>query len=556
MRTPALALAWEIWRKHRAANLCVVALLPLSALLFATLALWIPDLRAFPGRPAPAWPLLIFPMLGSLVWVLNVFTNTEGDAKRGFTGMPPRLFALPLRTEYLVGCLAGLGVCFLVLTYLAWAGAIQWVTGFALPLRWPLLALAAVMVCFQAVVWGLASFPWIRILVIVGGAVGALVLTAVMIEANVSERTRQLTWTAILGGLVPTAVVGAWLGVSAERSGGWQAWDRLIPLLRAVRDALPRRTRDFVSADTAQFWFEWRRRGLFLSIGLTLSIAGAAILFPVVAMLDSNAALPWRSVFSTLFYPLLLSGLAGLGIARSEFWSKEVQMQPFQALRPISDSSLFAAKLCVAGVVTVLGWLMAVPLVYLVLSWSRWHELWRLDEAGARLRQLLPGSSLLAGLTMGFVIFAVVALSWRTMTAALSLGLTGNRRRIAIEPFIGAACFLFLVFMGGWLSQRPTGVEDSPPALEFLSVVIVAAKIFGAGRAWIRVRSRSLLSSRMLVTLGSLWVGNAGIFVALAVVLWAGTSLPKPLILLALAWAWPAGELFRGVLHLEANRHR
>src|SRR5262245_40107510 len=125
MRSPVLAIAWEIWRKNRIVNWCILALLPVSVVLFEGLAAWSPDVRTLENGASPAWPLFLFPMLASLVWVLHAFTHTEGDPKRGFSGMPPRLFTLPVGTGFLVTCLAVLGVLFVVLTYLVWVGVIQ-----------------------------------------------------------------------------------------------------------------------------------------------------------------------------------------------------------------------------------------------------------------------------------------------------------------------------------------------------------------------------------------------------------------------------------------------
>lgn len=52
------------------------------------------------------------------------------------------------------------------------------------------------------------------------------------------------------------------------------------------------------------------------------------------------------------------------------------------------------------------------------------------------------------------------------------------------------------------------------------------------------------------------WLATAVLLGAFAAVLWMNGILPKPLILLALVWFWPAGELFQSVVHLARNRHR
>lgn len=556
MKSPAHAIAWEIWRKHRIANGCILALLPISVVLFEGLKIWIPDVRAFRGSPSEAWPLFLFPMLASLMWVMHSFTNSESDPKRGFSGMPARLFALPVRTSFLVAYLALLGVVCIVLTYCAWAGAIWWTTGFALPLRWPLLSLAATMVCFQAVVWGLASFPWIRILVIAAGAFGAMVLNVALSDAWTSASQRESVLSGALLISIPIAGFAAWFGVSAERSGGWRPWEWLALILRALLGAIPRRTRPFATQAQAQFWFEWRRRGFFLSGGLALSVAGAAMMFPIVAMLDSTTTQPLRAVASTILYPLLLSGLAGLGLARSEFWSSEPKLHPFQSVRPISNAELLLAKLKVAGGITLLGWCLAVPLVYWMFSWSKWRELWRLDEVSVRVRQALPDESMAAGMTLLLVALCLVAATWRTMTTALCLGLNGNRRRITVQSVAGCGVFLLIFVGGGWLSERPALLEQMQPGLLLLLILAGALKLVATIRSFATVVRQRLFSRRVLAVLTCLWLATAILFTGFAAVLWTATTLATFFILLALVWLGPAGELFQSIPNLSRNRHR
>src|SRR6185436_5779242 len=132
---------------------------------------------------------------------------------------------------------------------------------------------------------------------------------------------------------------------------------------------------------------------------------------------------------------LLLAGLGGLGIARSEFWNKDTRLSAFHGIHPISNAGLFVAKLKVAGGVMLLGSLIALPLVLAILAWPKWRELWRLDEVSTRLRQMLPGDPLAAGVVVALAALCLVAATWRTMTVALCLGLTGNRRTITIKSF-------------------------------------------------------------------------------------------------------------------------
>ncbi len=44
MKTPSLAIAWEIWRKNRWALVVVLAAIPASFLLWMLLGPWIPEM--------------------------------------------------------------------------------------------------------------------------------------------------------------------------------------------------------------------------------------------------------------------------------------------------------------------------------------------------------------------------------------------------------------------------------------------------------------------------------------------------------------------------------
>ena len=68
---------------------------------------------------------------------------------------------------------------------------------------------------------------------------------------------------------------------------------------------------------------------------------------------------------STSIYPLLMAAIAGLGLAKSDFWSKEVALHAFQALRPMSSAELVIIKLKTAALITLLGGLCGVG-----LSWT------------------------------------------------------------------------------------------------------------------------------------------------------------------------------------------
>jgi len=152
MRTPALAIGWSLWARHRAGHAAVLAAIPLCALLYRFLFTLIPERVAESPDFLAELPLTILPMVLSLVWALYVFAQTENDARKGFTGFPLRTFVLPVRTRFLVTCHMAYGIAGILLLYLGWAWLVFAPVGVHLALRWPLLLLALSMLCFQAAV--------------------------------------------------------------------------------------------------------------------------------------------------------------------------------------------------------------------------------------------------------------------------------------------------------------------------------------------------------------------------------------------------------------------
>ena len=98
--------------------------------------------------------------------------------------------------------------------------------------------LATSMVFFQAIVWGLASFPWLRAIALVTGAFRFLALFAVGLSGEWARSERPRRLLTVLA-FLPLAYGVALFGVQAERCGGWQAWSSLRRLLRCVASLLP-----------------------------------------------------------------------------------------------------------------------------------------------------------------------------------------------------------------------------------------------------------------------------------------------------------------------------
>ncbi|PYK96291.1 MAG: hypothetical protein DME19_20165 [Verrucomicrobia bacterium] len=137
MNSPVAALAWEIWRKNRFGFLLLFVFLIVClgfgrvATHFAAeasrLSLMLPavapevidantratDWLTFAGQ----WSGVLLGL--SFLVTLAMFAFAESSPLRGFSGIPSRLFTLPVRTGQLVAVPMASGVCFVALLYLA-----------------------------------------------------------------------------------------------------------------------------------------------------------------------------------------------------------------------------------------------------------------------------------------------------------------------------------------------------------------------------------------------------------------------------------------------------
>src|SRR5262245_65068188 len=157
MSSPAVAIAWEIWRKNRWGFWVVLGS------LLCGLAV------RFSGRSEDEVLLFIggTAMIVSFVVAFAIFSYAESGAQLSF---PTRTFALPVQTRLLVNCPTVLGLVGIAIIHLAWAYL------FLLPLdaNYPLgsftLYWAAALLTFQALLWCLANYPKLFVAVVVVAA--------------------------------------------------------------------------------------------------------------------------------------------------------------------------------------------------------------------------------------------------------------------------------------------------------------------------------------------------------------------------------------------------
>ena len=321
--TPIQAMFWQIWRGWRWGLIAGWAYM----LLAAVAARLLPDILRHTHLGDMTLPkagqFLAFPCEFILIHLLAVFSITGADIKeRGYWS---KMFVLPVRTRTLVawpmvwGCLAlGSGWLFV-------AGLILRPTGNAVPLVWPIAALAAGLTLLQAISWMPLAQNWLSI-VIADSTVLALATVIVLVAVfKVSEPIA----IGIFLGLLPLTCAAGLRGVALARRGDtydWQAWNRFVAWLAVWRKPAEH---PFRSAERAQFWFECRS----FAWTLPLMIAMFVPFFAVAALFDqgNGVALAWKQMIIFLLLPAFLATIIGSQLGNASF--------PFLAARPVSSAA-------------------------------------------------------------------------------------------------------------------------------------------------------------------------------------------------------------------------
>src|SRR5262245_50695953 len=147
MRSPALAFAWEIGRRHRWGLSALVAYLLVLCVIVAVA----PPATHSDGAAAGA---AVMPLAAVFMYFLAIFTlGSSVDLSARESLLPARLFTLPVRTVTLVAWPMLYGTAAMIGLWLAVALLALRPWGVAVPLMWPALLAAAFLAWTQAFMW-------------------------------------------------------------------------------------------------------------------------------------------------------------------------------------------------------------------------------------------------------------------------------------------------------------------------------------------------------------------------------------------------------------------
>ena len=543
------ALLWEIWRQHRSTIAVIVAL---------TVAGRLVDVLDSSSRAAEvaadSSPLTVLLSMVAFLLLLGVFNFTEASDNRGLGRFPRRLFTLPVTSLRLVTVPMLSAVASMELLYLLWMPALSRDGTVSVP--FVALLFGALAVFYLCTLWTLERAGSLRLIVL--GVIAIVVFVVGMLPTF--PPTPPPFWRSefalanAIAGLAGVAFLLAWCHVERLRTGGEPA-PRTVSLFGWVSAATSTRRRAFASADAAQFWFEWRASGLVLPalVGSILLL----IVMPATWLVRSHARETFLLLLAALATPMVLAVPVGIAFSKPTFWSEDLAVPAFIAVRPVSSEDLVAIKLKVAAMSAALTWLIVLAFVTACLLSSA-----NLDFLATFAIQLwtLYGRSVAA--VFGIAALAAIAglfLTWRCLVSRLWSGLSGMRPLLvgsvaSIVTLIVAGVAFDGHRLPGWLLADPARVAP----LAWIAAVAVVAKYWMAVYTWRR------LAPHYLRTYLPIWFAGTASCLGLGLVVWDLVRLYVPIdvdrvrsivILMALL-AMPLARVALAPAMLTRNRHR
>lgn len=548
----ALAILWEIWTAHRRGFAAVLAALPVCAVAARLLA--------SPGQNELWFSAAVVALGSCLVALFVFFTFTEQSREQKLTVFPVRLFTLPVRTWVLVMVPMLSGAISVGVFYAAWAGLVLPPLGVAPAVIRPAFLLVTGMLSYLAVMWGLARFRLGRLFFC--AVIGVLLVWGLVFPeallpdalAWVSEGARSAALGGGLAVLNLAAFLWAWVAVDRQRHVRTQAEGILAVEPRpAVRK--PRRPLlPFASRAQAQFWLEWRRNGRPLPASILIFVLLAAVALPVV--IELNGANTLKVAGCMLLFPLAMATLFGKSFAVLDFWSQELTLPPFVAVRPQSCAEIILTKFKVAACSVALGWLLLMGGLGLVVAvWGDasllrqgWHKFLGTHSPGIQTLIVLLG------------IWALVLLTLRQLVVSLYLGLSGwaGVFSAAVVASFGIY-FVAVPWVTTWALDEGIllwGTRLPWQGFIWAASAIFIVKLSLACWTWSLSHRRGLINARAILGYWLFWTLGTASLVLLVVLAMPGYPWVRKCTALACVLALPLARPGLAPLTLAINRHR
>jgi len=552
MHSSIAAQIWEIWGRKRTSIYLVLGISVAAGLLSWLLP---ESVHKAEGGHLLLELLAFHAGAAVILLVLAIFSYTEWNPQNGSAGFPQRLFVLPVTSFQLVAVPMLLGVVGMEMVAFAWIAFAARAEDRGSTVA---VVLGVYVVLYQTILWTLPRLRSMRMLV--------LGLTGVpLIMLPIFPFMRHLSQNEFVDVFLALAFAGfltSWVSVAYQRSGGGP---NLSWVKTAARPAWPRRShrdRIFRSAQSAQFWFEWRRSGLVLP--LLVGSLLALVIGPLSWYFRNDGTDSLRILVVIVVMPSILALATGKAFSRPDFWSSELSIPGFIAVRPQSTVEMVAIRIKVAGVSTVISWLLVLTFLGL------WLPFWANLDSIAMVRGVLweiHGHAVYPQYAIGALgIVGSMFLTWRFLIGGLWLGLSGNNRVFALSaipyvvvPLLGLPALLVgLRFQQSVLDWIHDKVGPLTPILMWLAAVAVLAKLWLAAYSWRGIPARHVREYL------AIWLGGTACLVVYAILLSgvlesllpSDTYRLRNLVMFVALLIIPLGRIGLAPKFLDRNRHR
>ena len=468
MRGSIIALSWEFFRRGWFAFAIAMS----TALLTAALRVLLPVPYGISIAQTIAEPDVQYLfMLVSVAGIVGSVLFATCDDRIGFSS---RLYVFPRTTWSLISARLTLVTLTAAALYVLPGALANVIFGTDFPLLTVAYFLMAVTAFGAAGIWQLADFRFLKNVALAG----ALVLLGMWSIARFREPDpwQSFTpwqWLTLTGYLIGAYAV-VYYNVVRDRQGEFRDWPDADLWLSWLMQPFSRRSETLTSAKTAQFWFEWRARGLAVP---GVAVAIISFLFALVCLTNRQSAEMLHDTYFIflLVTPVLLSVVSSLMFG--DRMPKKDEFDVFVAVRPLSDRdigfAIFRAALlssaaswlvCVVGTMAVTG--IAVQLGaggqstwQLLSTWSMSEKIVRFDSFAA----LLATSAIT---------------TWTVTGVSFSLLLSGRRRyAVAVMLIAEGLLFLYVTYHGANLLPKLSATAEHT-AVNVVGLLLIALTVF------------------------------------------------------------------------------
>ncbi len=475
-------------------------------------------------------------------------------------GDTERFYLLPLSNRTLAAVTLFPGMICVAGTYLITSGALNIAFGVRWPVWGPAVFLAVALGAIHAAAL-VAGTGWLK-------RFAAWCCVAMLLEAWLRARygggsflMPRAMWASVnfgdlvwLSSMLAAVFFVTTYGIARDRRGD-PAWlsmidpiaGRLWGKIRAQKTMLIRPA--FRNLHTAQFWFEWRQKGMILPA-----------LFAIFAAFLSASYLLGR--FENGEYELLHScfgfgtGLApialvtGLVMGHADVVRANPEWGTFLGSRPATNATLSGALLKTEAASLLVTW-GAWSLAMLGTTWLLFRtqgidpvlDLWTLHGKFASSASLL--GYWYAVLLCGFVL----AVAWTPLALASCLALTGRQRLLMTTVAVSVPVLLAGLYLAESRNQGHSLFANFP----WQYFAGAAAALATAGGFGIAAR-RGLIGWPTCGIAAAGWLALCGVAVSVSLLL--GSLEPASLVLMAGLLALPLAPWAAAPLALSWNRHR